>query len=136
MTTMMKLVLTLLGIVLVAIGYFIGLDRGATQQRLTDQFRFDYAPAAAEELLSRGEVKKALAQLYLAKSDERAEGLVDGALGKAYAADKRPCLAQSFLESSVEFMEKGRLESLPAYKSVTGLLEEQRLECSKSRGSR
>lgn len=130
-----KVAVLLLCVAVAAIGYVVGLSRGAGEQQLKDQFRVDYAPAQADEFLRRGEIKKALGQLYLAKANERSEGLVDGELGKAYAADKRPCLAQSFLESSIDFMVRERLESLPVYESVKALLAEQRLECAKRRGS-
>jgi len=118
---------------LAGLSYWIGLDRGIKQERLRSEVRVDVAPAVADELLSRGETGKALRQLYLAKSNERIDGLVDGSLGKAYIAAKKPCLAQSFLESSVAFMEREHLESFSSYAETKALLERQSVECASKR---
>lgn len=132
MASIMKTLIVVSCVAVAAVlGYVVGLRAGITEEQHREQLRIDYAPAAAEELLRRGEIGTALKQLYIAKANEQVEGLLDAELGKAYAAAKRPCLATYFLESSFEFMRRERLDASPKSDGLQRLLDGQRSECSR-----
>lgn len=89
-----------------------------------------FGSIAAEDALAAGKIDEAISLLHLVKAGEPREGDTDALLGKAYLAKGRPCLAQRFLESGIEYMEKNQLTSLARFEPTKQLLTKATQDCS------
>ena len=127
-------------IIAVGLAFFV---IGVVVGERIEQNRFEVAKAfattQADEYLAAGNADKAISALYLAKAFEpqALDGSTDGRLGKAYQAKGRPCMAESFLESNVGFIERNGLTGTSeSYGPTKQLLAAASKTCAAMRQSR
>src|SRR5450755_1941481 len=99
------------GLGLCVLSAMIGVRVGERIERARFEVAKGIATLQAQEYLDAGDVDKAISALHFAKAYElkSLNGSTDGLLGNAYMAKGQPCLAESFFESNLNYIERNGL---------------------------
>ena len=117
--------------------FAVGLAVGRKYERDRFEVLKAFAPVQVDEFLVKGEFDKAIALLHFEKSFEPRVGWTDASLGKAYLAKGQSCLADAFLESGLEWMNREmtpqQLQQLRMFASAQEASTRARTECVAAR---
>ena len=98
----------LLAVTLLYLGNVIGELRERNRLNVAKAF----STIRAQEEMEAGNIYKAIRDLHFAKAYEPITGGTDGILGEAYLLSGQYCLAKSFLESYIAYLDKNGLANL------------------------